>query len=240
MVSAQDARAVLADLRFRRPSGVCLELQEEVMEISRRAAGFGLLAYGIGTPIAFSLIGSPGGNYHEEDVTAYISSGHSATAFALAYVGAFAALGLLPFAGRIRSELRSGGDVVWGLAVAATAAAVVGWFLVGGIAAAFAEGGAALEAVPHPVVYTLTQISNLVAVCASAFFVGVAALILAAKAALPMPLRVVTGLAGVCGLLGAFFFPIFLFWLWAIGFGVWVATTGARQVQQVAVQHQPV
>lgn len=201
------------------------------MDISRRTAGLGLLAYGIGTPLAFLFIGSPGGNYHEEDVTAYISSGHWATAFVLAYVGAFAALGLLPFAARMRYEVRSGGDVLWGLAVAATATSVIGWFLVGGVAVAFAEGGSALEAVPYPVVYTLTQVSNLVAVCASAFFVGVAALLLAARAPLPTPLRVGTGVAGVCGLLGAFFFPIFLFWLWAIAFGGWVLATGAREVQ---------
>jgi hypothetical protein len=208
------------------------------MDTSRRTAGLGLLAYGIGTPLAFSLIGSPGGTYHEEDVTAYISSGHWATAFVMAYVGAFVALGLLPFAARMRYEVRSGGDVLWGVAVAATATAVVGWFLVGGVAVAFAEGGSALEAVPHPVVYTLTQVSNLVAVCASAFFVGIAALLLAARAPLPMPLRIGTGIAGVCGLLAAFFFPIFLFWLWAIVFGTWVLASRSSDVRAVRA-HQP-
>lgn len=209
------------------------------MEISRRAAGLGLLAYGIGTPAAFTMIGSPGGDYQQDDVTAYISSGHAVTAFVLAYVGAFAAVGLLPFAGRMRSELRSGGNVLWGLSVAATATAVVGWFLVGGVAVAFAEGGSALEAVPHQVVYLLTQMSNLVAVCASAFLVGIAALLLAARASLPAPLRVVTALAGVCGIVGALFFPIFLFWLWAIAFAVWLMASGTRAVRPVGREHQP-
>jgi hypothetical protein len=237
-VPQQDVPGRLPALRFRRPQRHSPELQEEVMEISRRTAGLGLLGYGIGTPLAFTLIGSPGGNYHEDDVTTYISSGHSVTAFALAYLGAFVAIGLLPFASRMRAELRAGGDLFWGLVVAATTTAVIGWFLVGGVAVAFAEGGPALDAVPHPVVYTLTQVSNLVAVCASAFLLGMAALLLVARAALPAPLRVATGIAGVCGLLAALFFPAFLFWLWAITFGAWVMAGGAREGRPV-LSHQP-
>ena len=111
--------------------------------------------------------------------------------------------------------------MLWGLLVAGTATAVVGWFLVGGVAVAFAEGGQALVAVPHPVVYLVAEMGNLIAVCASAFFVGSAALVLAARATLPRWLRIATYVAGVCGLLAAFFFPIFLFWLWAIALGIW-------------------
>jgi hypothetical protein len=207
------------------------------MDISRRTAGLGLLAYGIGTPVAFMSIGSPGGDYDDGVVTTYMSSGHWATAFALAYLGAFAALGLLPFAARMRTELRSGGDVFWGLAVAGTAAATIGWFLVGGVAVVFAEGGTALASLPHPVVYALTELSNLVAVCASAFLIGSAALVLAARATLPGALRVASVIGGICGLLGAFFFPIFFFWLWAIVVGGWMAAGGAREVQPV-LAHQ--
>lgn len=206
------------------------------METSRRAAGFGLLAYGIGTPVAFMSIGSPGGDYSDEAVSSYVSSGHWAAAFVLAYIGAFASLGLLVFASRMRHELRSAGHVLWGLAVAGTAAGVIGWFLVGGVAVAFAEGGTALANVPHPVVYMVTEMSNLVAVCASAFFVGAAALVLAARATLPSALRIASYVAGVCGLLAAFFFPIFLFWLWAIAFGVWAVTTETRSTARSTVQ----
>jgi hypothetical protein len=207
------------------------------MDTSRRTAGLGLLAYGIGTSVAFITIGSPGGEYEEGAVTDYIAGGYTWTAIALAYLGAFAALGLLPFASRMRTELRSGGDTFWGLAVAGAAAGVVGWFLVGGVAVAFAEGGSALSAVPLPVVYTLTEMSNLVAVCASAFFVGSAALVLAVRAPLPAALRVATVVAGVSGILAGFFFPIFLFWLWAILFGAWALATGVGEVRPVRV-HQ--
>jgi hypothetical protein len=238
MARQHDVPGTASALRFRQPTRRIDELQEEVMEISRRTAGLGLLVYGIGTPVAFMSIGSPGGDYDDDVITTYMSSGHSATAFALAYLGAVAALGLLPFAARMRTELRSGGDVFWGLVVAGTAAATVGWFLLGGVAVVFAEGGSALATLPHPVVYALTELSNLVAVCASAFLVGSAALVLAARASLPGALRVASVIGGTCGLLGAFFFPIFFFWLWAIAFGTWTLATTAREVRPARV-HQP-
>jgi len=193
-----------------------------------RAAGLGLLAYGIGTPLAFISIGSPGGDFSDQVITTDMSSWHWPTAITLAYLGAFAAMGLLVFANRMRRELDSAGAALWGLAVAATAAGVIGWFLVGGIAVAFAEGGQPLAEVPHPVVYMVSEMSNLVAVCCSAFFVGAVALVLAAKATLPRWLRGASYVAGPCGLLAAFFFPLFLSWLWAIAFGVWALTTAAR------------
>ena len=210
------------------------------MDSSRRTAGLGLLVYGLGTALAFMTIEAPGGDYDDAVVTAYVAHSHLVTAFVVAYVGAFAALGLLPFAARMRRELPWGGDVFWGLAVAGTAAGVIGWFLLGGIAVVAAEGGSALTALPHPVIYALGELGILVAGCASAFLVGSAALLLAARAPLPKALRIVTAVAGVCGLVAALYFPLFLFWIWAIGFGLWVAATGARLGRPVEAQHQPV
>src|SRR3954451_3172272 len=169
-----------------------LELLEDIMDISRRTAGLGLLAYAIGTPVAFMTINAPGGDYEDSIVTSYISSGHRVTALALAYVGAFAALGLLPFAARMRSELRIGGDLFWGLSVAGVAASVVGWFMLGGIPVVFAEGGTALAGLPHDVVYALSEVSILVAVGASSFLVGAAGLVLALRGPLASPIRAVT------------------------------------------------
>ena len=210
------------------------------MDISRRTAGLGLLAYAIGTPVAFMGIGAPGGDYSDSTVTNFIASGHRVTAIALAYLGAFAALGLLPFAARMRSELRSGGDLFWGLSVAGVAASVVGWFMIGGLPVVFAEGGTALAGLPHDVVYAMSEISILVAVGASSFLVGSAALVLATRAPLPGALRVFTVVGGVCGLLASFFFPIFLFWLSAIVLGGWMLASRARASAPVQAQHQPV
>jgi hypothetical protein len=210
------------------------------MTTSRRTAGLGLLAYGIATPVAFMTIGSPGGDYDDRTVTRYMSSGHWVSAFVLAYVGAFAALGLLAFARRMRSEVGAAGDLLWGLSVAGTAAAVVGWFMVGGVAVAMAEGGSALTTVPHPVIYLLSQTSNLIAVCASAFLVGVAALILGARSTLPTPLRVFSSVAGVCGILAPVFFPMFVFWLWAIVAGAWLAATASRSAAPAPREVLPV
>jgi len=209
--------------------------KEEDVDTTRRAAGLGLLAYGIGTPLAFLSVGSPGGDFSDQVIATYMSSGHWAKAIALAYLGAFAAMGLLVFANRMRQELGSAGDALWGLAVAGTAAGVIGWFLVGGIAVAFAEGGLPLAGVPHAVVYLVSEMSNLIAVCASAFFVGAVALVLAVRATLPRWLRVASFVAGPCGLLAAFFFPLFLLLLWAIAFGVWALTTAAPPQGATAV-----
>ena len=191
------------------------------MEISRRTAGLGLLVYGLGTAGAFMSVGAPGGSYDDGTVTTYLSSGHWALAMVLAYVGAFASLGPIVWAARMRHELRSGGDLLWGLSLAAAAAGVVGWFMVGGMSVSFAEGGAPVSTLPHSVVYLVSEMSNLVAVCASAFFVGVAAIVLAARAELPGWLRIATYVAGACGILAAGWFTLFLFWLWTIGFGAW-------------------
>jgi len=210
------------------------------MDISRRTAGLGLLAYAIGTPVAFMAIGAPGGDYEDSVVTDYVSSDHRVTAIALAYLGAFAALGLLPFAARMRSELRSGGDLFWGLSVAGVAASVVGWFMLGGIPVVFAEGGTAVAGLPHDVVYALSEVSVLVAVGASSFFVGAAALVLAVRAPLSAPIRAVTVVGGVCGLVAAFYFPIFLFWLWAVIFGVRTLTSRASAPAPLQAQHQPI
>lgn len=208
------------------------------MNSSRRAAGLGLIAYGLGTPVAFMTINSPGGNYDDKVVAAYVSSGHWVAAFVLAYVGAFAALGLLAFGSRMREELGAAGRTVWGLSVGAATAGVVGWFLVGGVAVAAAEGSPDVATVAHPVVYTLTEMGNLVAVCSSAFLVGVAALVLVARARLSIGLRVVTAIAGVCGIVAPLFFPIFLFWLWAIGFGVYLTASRSRRPEPI-VEVQP-
>jgi hypothetical protein len=210
------------------------------MDISRRTAGLGLLAYGIGTPVAFLDVGAPGGDYDDSMVTTYISSGHRGTAIALAYLGAFAALALLPFASRMRSELRSGGDLFWGLSVAGVSASVIGWFLVGGIPVVFGEGGAPVAGMSHDVVYALSSLSMLVAVPASAFLVGSATLVLAARAPLPSAIRVLTVVGGVAGLAAAFFFPVFLFWLSAIVLGGWTLASGSRAPAPIRAQHQPV
>jgi hypothetical protein len=210
------------------------------MDTSRRTAGLGLLAYGLATPIAFMAIGAPGGEYSDANVTTYISSGHWTAAFGLAYLGAFASLGLLPFARRMRHELGTAGDVFWGLNVAGTAAAVVGWFMLGGVVVSVAEGGNTVAALPHPVLYLASEIGILVGICASAFLVGVAALVLGARSSLPMGVRVLSYIGGVSGILAAFYFPLALFFLWAIVVGGWAIASPSRASAPAAREVEPV
>jgi len=195
-----------------------------------RTAGVGLLVYVVGVLIEATFSG-PGGDYEAAGVASFVSAGNRPLAFATGYVGLFTALGLLAFAAGLRPRLRRGGDVFWALGIIATACALVGWVLSRGITVAFAEGGRVVQhGVSGPVVYTLSEIANLVALCAPAFCVGVMAWQLAAEGPLPRWLRVFSRVAGVCGMLAAFYFPLPVYLLWMLVLGGWiVAARPARQ-----------
>jgi hypothetical protein len=202
---------------------------------TRRAAGIGLLVYGLGTLVAFMSMGAPGGEYSTGGVTDFIARSHWVPAFVLAYLGAFCALGLLVFGRSLRSLLGEAGDTTWALAVAGTATSVVGWFVASGVDVAMAEGGKQVQdGVPAPVVYALTEIGNLLAVCSPAFFVGVAALLLSARLPMPVALRVFTVIAGVCGILAPLFFTYFVYALWTLVLGGVLAAS--RSAHPVVVQ----
>jgi len=205
------------------------------MHTISRTAGAGLLVYGVGTTVAFVGAGGPGGAYEPNIVTAYIASSHWATAFAFWYLGAIAVLGLLVFGHALRRLGGTTGELLWGMAIAGTAAGVVGAFVGGGLEVAMAEGGRAVQAgVPHPVVYAVSEIANLLAVCAPAFFVGVMAIVLAARAALPGWLRAFSVVAGVCGVLAPGYFTLGLYLVWVLTFGAWAVARGSRGTTEVA------
>jgi hypothetical protein len=189
------------------------------MDISRRAAGWGLLAYAVGTFVVMANAG-PGGDYEPTKVAAFVAEGHKWAAFGVAYLGMFAAVGLLVFTLGAGSLLGSGRELFRGLGIAATTSAVIGWFLSGGIAVAFAEGGHPVHVgVSGPVVYTLSEVANLVAVCAPAFCLGLMAWQLAVAGELPRWLRGFGAVAGLCGILAAFFFPLPIYLLWMLVLG---------------------
>jgi hypothetical protein len=191
-----------------------------------RSGGLGLLVYGVGTAAAFMASGAPGGEYTSSMVRDYLARGHWTVAFVLWYVGALSALGLLLVGAALRRTQRDG-DVLWGLSVAGCALSVAGAFVAGGVDVAMAEGGDAVRSgVSLPMVYTLTEIGNLLAVCAPALVIGVVALVLAARSTLPGWLRVFSAVAGVCGILAPFFFTYFVFTLWTVAAGITIAVSG--------------
>lgn len=190
---------------------------------SARTIGLGLAIYGLGNVVGFAASGSPGGNYANADVTHYISSDHFVTASACWYLVALSALGLVVAASALEHRLAAA------LMRLGAGCAVVGAFVSGGLAVAMREGGASVRTgVPHPVVYAITEIGNLVAVCAPALFVGAAALLLAAAGVMPRGLSWVTVVAGLFGILAPFFFTYFAFILWALVTGVVWAVRGRR------------
>jgi hypothetical protein len=202
--------------------------------ITRRTAGMALLVYALATFVANAFIGAPGGEYEPKLVTDFVASGHYATAFVLAYVGCLGALALLPFVLGMRADLGHVDELAVGLGVAAATTGVIGWFIVGGVDVAMAEGGSGVRAgVTHPTVYTLTEIGNLVSWCAPALFMGIVAILLSRSASLPRWLRVFSAVAGVCGVLAPFFFTFFVYLLWTLVLGV---TLVARRVPSAQAQ----
>ncbi len=200
------------------------------METSRRAAGLGMLTYAVATPVAFFATGAPGGDFEDAFVRDYIASGHWVVAWLFCYLGAVGALGLLLFGARWHPVLGSAGELLRGLTVAGAAVSVVGWFIDGGVVVAMAEGGPSVRSgVPHAVVYVLTETGNLLAVCAPALFMGVAAILLALRSTMPTWLKVFSMVAGVCGVLAPLFLTYGVFVMWTLVFAVWLLTGGRRE-----------
>ena len=198
-----------------------------------RSAGIGLLVYAVGTAAAFAGAGGPGGDYEPDVVAGYVDPSHYATSLAFWYVGALAALGLLAFGHGLRRLGGVVGETAWGLSIAGTATSVVGAFVGGGLVTALAEGGTAVrEGVPHPVVYTISEIGNLLSLCGPAFFIGVVAILLAARAGLPRWLGIFSAVAGVCGILLGFYFTIPVYLLWALVFGGRLVAKGSRRSER--------
>ena len=204
------------------------------MNTSRRTAGFGLLVFGIVTPVALTLSQLPGGGYVEADVVKSIASVSKAGGNAAAFLAGIAALGVLVFANWMRHELRSSGDLLWGLAIVGTGLAVTGWFLLGGMGFAISDSAVA-SSVPHPVVYLVAQMATSVAIVASSLVMGIAILVLAARTALPGWLRIASYVGGLGGVTGVIFLPLYFFWLWAIVFGLWAVMGKASSTQGVTV-----
>jgi hypothetical protein len=194
-----------------------------------RSAGIGLLVYAVGTTAGFVGAGGPGGSYEPDIIAGYLDPGHYATSIGFWYLGALAALGLLAFGHGMRRLGGAVGETAWGLSVAGAAISVVGAFVGGGLVVALAEGGTAVQqGVPHPVVYTISEIGNLLSLCGPAFFVGALAIVLAARASLPRWLAVFSVVAGLCGILLPFYFTIPVYLVWTLVFGGRLVAGGTR------------
>lgn len=185
-----------------------------------RSAGIGLLVFLAGI-VAWSFAGTMGGTFHESEVAAFIAGTHRNLDFLLYTVGALSSIGLLVFGWAVRDRFGRIGELVWGLSVAGTATAVSGLFALGGFQVAMAEGGEQAQAIPPSVAYTFGTIGHVFAGPGPALFIGVIALILAAKAELPAWLRVFTVLAGISAITAALYFTAAVYLLWLLVFGSW-------------------
>jgi hypothetical protein len=200
-----------------------------------RGAGTALLVYGIGTTVEYLGAGGPGGDFEPTTIAGYTAPSHYPVAVALWYLGAFAALALIPFARELRKVGGWLGDTLWAMGNAAACTSVVGAFLGGGLVTALWEGGTEVQrGLPQPVVYTLSEVANLMALCGPAFFVGAAAILLGVRGPLPTWLRVFSVVAGLCGILLPFYFtiPVYLLWVLVLGIRAVLGGGGLRDGQR--------
>ncbi|MGN6574904.1 MAG: hypothetical protein ACTHKG_04395 [Nocardioides sp.] len=202
-----------------------------------RAAGIALLAYVVATVAAMANTG-PGGDFEPASVTAWTSEAHRWGAFGVGYLGCFAALGLLVFT--LGSHHRVHGptaEVYRSLGVIGAGIAMVGWWLSAGIAVALTEGGPDVRAgMSQPVVDSLSEMANLLAVCAPALCLGVMGWILADRGQQPRWLRILGAVGGTGGVLAAFYFVIPLYLVWLVVLGLWTVRSSrpAREASPVS------
>ncbi|WP_062318353.1 hypothetical protein [Demequina maris] len=188
-----------------------------------RGAGLALIFYGIATMVAAVLAGTPGGEYDETALRGFVESGHAAS-LTWAAVGIAGALALLP-AVRGLSAGRDAHDPAWGLGIAAVAVGVAGWFIAAGLPVTFLEAGDKVtSAIPLPVVQAIGEIGVLVSLCGPALLMGVVALLLVRRRDLPRWVRVAAAIGGLCGITAPLFVTAFVYLLWAVVMGAWMAS----------------
>ena len=193
-----------------------------------RTGGIAFASYGLATFLGFMNNG-PGGDYDDAAVVRFISPGHMWAAFGYGYLGCLGAVALLVAGRHLRALAGPAHDLVWALAIAGSTASAVGFFVTAGVAVSMAEGGSAVRgSIPHSVVYTFTETGNLLSVCLPALFVGLIAIVLARRAALPRWLRIFSVVAGLCGILAPFFFTYFAYLLWVLVTGAFLALAQDR------------
>jgi len=176
-----------------------------------RTAGVGLVVYLLATFVAFMFSGAPGGDYSDAKIVDYIAPSHATTAFIIWYVAALGALALVVFGTGLR-RIPGIGQPLSALATVGAALSVAGSFLAGGVAVGMVEGGTTVQQdTPHSAVYLLTEIGNLLTVCGPALCVGVIVIVLAVRTRMPVWVRVVALVGGVCGILAPFFITYLIY-----------------------------
>ncbi len=144
------------------------------------------------------------------------------------YLGVAGALALILFARRLPAAAGVDERAAAALGTGGAVLGAGGWLFSTGLAVAGAEGGDAVRAgLPLPVAHVLGESGGLVAVCGPALFVGVIALVVARSRAVPRWVRASSLVGGLCGVLAPLYVTFWVFALWALVTGTWLALSRA-------------
>ncbi len=185
-------------------------------------AGIGAIGFAVLSLVAFSVAQPPGGTYKASDVAKYVAHGHRPAVFISLYVMLLAVVGLVLAITRLRGMLPAdwSQNTFQAIGLIAAGSLLIGFALVGTVPTALSVGGG--SPIDPRLTYMFTEAGDAVLFGAAFVILGAALVLLAARAAMPVWLRVVTGIAGIGGLAAPAFFPMFLVLVWALAIGIWL------------------
>jgi hypothetical protein len=207
--------------------------------------GAGAIAFSVSTLVGVVVANTPGGNYSASNVAQFLAHGHRVAVIVVAHLALLGVLGLICLLAYLRDaisvvpENRRAGSIVWGTGLAAAASFAVGWGVIVGQVIAHLEGGKDIV-IPPAVTYLISEIGVVFIFGCGAMLLGFAliVLMLSSRAVLPVWLRRLTLVAGVCGITGLAFFPFFVLMLLVAVVGAWLLTATRRSTSAALTAYE--
>lgn len=201
------------------------------MNIDRRLAGIGALAFSVLFVVAFFVASPPGGEYEVSDVADFVAEGHRAAVIGSLFMMLVSVVGLLLATAYLSETSFERGQIArvsWGTSLLAAFAFLAGWAIVLTPATSLTIGGG--PDVDPAVAYTIMQAGLGVVFAVAAMFLGVSLLALAlAGRAAPMWIRWFSGLVGVLAIFSIAWFPFYAVILWGVVVGIWLLVSGKTE-----------
>jgi hypothetical protein len=190
----------------------------------RRLAGIGGIVFPVLFIVAMATGGTPGGNYHADDMANFVARDHRVYVFASLLLITVSLIGLL-VATNYLCETCYGegrhGRIAWGASLLAAAALLIGLTVAVTPSTSLAIGGG--PSIDPAVNYTIMQAGLGIMFVSGGIMLGVSFLTLAIRGeTAPRWLRAFSGIVGVLALFSMAYFPFFAVLLWGLVVGIWL------------------